>query len=171
MLRMLRTLAVLVMAALVAACGNGGGGGAGDATLAESEIRSLLANMILWANQGDKASAMHHMALQEFAQTMTEGKTKNVEQMTPAEKEELARACFAQLESLTRMTTLRDSASIKAAVAGAQITVHMKLKRAEVIFFAPRADGKGQPLRYKADFARYYDNNWHLIAAQEQFNR
>lgn len=171
MLRTLRLLAVLVMAALAAACGNGGGG-AGDPTLAETEVRNLLANMVLWANQGDRASAAHHLALQEFGLALAEGgKSKNLEQMTPAEKEEISKACFAQLESLIRMTTLRDSASIKAAVAGAQCTVHMKLKRAEIVFFAPRADGKGQPLKYKADFVRYYDNNWHLITIQEQFNR
>lgn len=164
----LRALAVPVLL-LAAACGGSGGSGM-DASIEEADLRERLTSLLMAGVRDDVNAAAPNLALQEYAISTVDGKPPNVAQLTPAQRTELTRACFTQLQAFARDTNLDDTASIKAAVTAGSIQLLPKMSLAEVVFFAPRADGRGKPLRYVAKFTHYAsDHQWRMSTIEEKF--
>lgn len=169
MVRALRLLAVSFLALLAAvACGRKGGDDIGVG-VSELDVRTRVEQMLIWAAAGDLESARPHLALAEFSGLLTQGRPKPVTQMTPDERASLEKACFNQLVGVTQASNLRDQTSIRAALAAGKVSIAAKIRHADVSFTATRADGKGAPLRYRANLALYDDGGWHLISCEEQF--
>lgn len=148
----------------------GCGGEGGGSQLAHGEnVRGVLTTILVAAVSGDVATAGPHLNLQEFSGVYTDGKPRPLDQLTPAEKADLTSTCFNQAIAVRDGTTLRDAASISAALAAGTTTVHERIHKAEVQFQGPSADGGGKVLHFVANLTLGSDNRWRLVTLQEKF--
>jgi hypothetical protein len=141
-----------------------------DPALQKEAARDALAIVLKAAAQKDVKSAEAHLGVTEFLALHSQGRPKNLQDMTPQERSEAYSACFNQFISCTETTTLRDAAAIDKALAEGTLAVHMKMKRAEAAFCGLTAE-KQQPLHYNATLALYYDGKWRVASCEPDLGR
>ncbi|MCE9636786.1 MAG: hypothetical protein K8T90_13870 [Planctomycetes bacterium] len=157
---------------LVAACGGGGSGSSGSGSaLSQTDVRKVLSAILVASAKDDYAAVSGHLAAREFMGANMTSTAKNFDKLTPAEREEYGKSCFNQAKAVTSGTTLRDMASIDAALASGTVLIHEKVRKAEVTFQGQPADGKGGIQKFKANLVLYPDNNWHLMTLEGDFGR
>ena len=156
---------------LVAACGGGGGGSGSGSALSQTDVRKVLSTVLVASAKDDFIGASHHLAGREFMGANMTSTAKNWDKLTPAEREEYLKSCFNQAKAVSSGTTLRDTASIDAALAAGTVLIHEKVRKAEVTFQGPPADGKGGIQKFKASLVLYPDGNWHVMTLEGDFGR
>jgi hypothetical protein len=163
--------AVAAFAAVLggAGCGGGEGGGTGSQQQIDA-AREALAVVLLAATTDDLAKAKPHLALKEFAGVDGAVGLKPLEQRTPAEREDLARSCFNQAGTVVRQTTLKDRASIQAALAAGSARVFERTRTGEVTFAGPPAEGSGRPLKFHVKMVQGGDGTWGMVEIQPVFD-
>lgn len=141
-----------------------------DPALQKVAARDALAAVLKAAARRDVKSAEAHLGVMEFLALHSQGRPKQVKDMTPQERAEAFNACFNQFVSCAETTNLRDEATIDKALAEGTVAVHMKMKRAEARFWALTAEKK-QPLHYKSTLALYYDGKWRVTSCEPDLGR
>jgi hypothetical protein len=169
-----RCVVLLVVAAgwIVAGCGaaesSTGASSSGDA----ADVRRVMVNLLTAATKGDAGvnEVRAHLAANEFEGHLRQSAPRAWDKLSAEEKESATRGCFNQLLVVPKETTLRDTASIEAALAAAQITPLKQTRTADVLFEGPSADGKGV-VKFKTKLAKGRDDVWRLIYLEPMFGR
>jgi hypothetical protein len=159
--------AALVVPCSVSGCGDGGGGG--NAGAHAQNVRATLTTILVAAAKGDAASATPHLAVAEFRGMFTESKPKPWGELTEQERTQATSECFNQTLQVAKQTTLRDQASIAAALAAGSTTVHERISKGEVAFSGPAADGSANPANFVANLTLGHDGRWRLVTLEMKF--
>lgn len=173
MLRVLSLTAVVGFAALVAGCGRSGSGGTGGTVLSVTDVRDTMVTLLVAATEGESAvsKVKDKLAAAEFMGLHSANAQKPFGQQTEAERASAYQSCFNQLLAVPNTTTLKDMASIQAALAAGRIDIRERTRGADVAFQGPPADGKGLPVKFKAGLTLGPDSKWRLISCEPQFGR
>lgn len=158
---------------LLAACGGGSDASGASASGEAADVKRVMSTLLVTAGakgEAGFAESRGMLAAREFDGHLRQAAPRKWEAVPEAERESAARACFNQLLVVANETTLRDTASIEAALAAGRVDVLGKTRTADVAFEGPGADGK-QPVRFKCKLVKGTDDQWRLMTCEGQFGR
>lgn len=162
-------------AAITGACGGGGGDPAdsGSSSVSASDVKATMSALLQAATKGEAglAGVEGRLAPELFLGHHMTTAPKPWDQIPAAEQRSALQSCFNQVLAVANATTLRDAASIDAALAAGKINVHAKTRSADVEFHGPAADGKGPAVKFKAKLAQSAEGMWRLVVCEPQYGR
>lgn len=158
---MLRSLLLaLGLAVLVTACGRGEPEDTGPLV---EEVRVVMTKLIEASVTDDLAAARANLDVGQYLMAMDSPQAFEIDKMSKEDLELNTQSCFNQLKAVPNQSTLKDAASIEAAMKGAKIEILPQTRRATVHFQGTDAQRASNVVKFTATLTQTPGGIWKLI--------